>query len=140
MLETVVILFAAVVGVALLALAFYAAHQQDSNLQRRVDAAEAGGRPLSPDERATVLVRGIRPTSPPDEGGGGWYARYRRRNALTRTQALIGAVLGSYLTVFAVVVGLLGLPLGFIAMYLLGLLAVGLYALRNRRTATGRRP
>lgn len=140
MLETVVILFAAAVCVALLVLMFYAAHQQDLNLQRRVDDAEAGGRQLSPDEKGTVLVRGIRPTSPPDEGGGGWYARYRRRNALTGTQVLIGLLLVSYLAVFAFVVDLLGFPLGFITMYLLGQLAVGLYVLRSRRPATGRRP
>ena len=133
MLETVVILFAAVVCVALLVLMFYVAHQQDLNLQRRVDDAETGGRPLSPDESARVLVRGIRPTARPDEGGGGWYARYRRRNALTRTHAVIGMLMLGYLVVFALVVDLLGFPLGFITMYLLGQAGVGVYVLLRRR-------
>ena len=139
MLETVVILVAALGFVALLGLMFYAAHQADSSLQRRVQDAEAGGRPLSADERAAVQVRGIR-TIPPNEDGGGWYARYRRRNALTRTHAVIGIVVVSYLAVFAVVVELVGFPLGLITMYLLGLAAVGRYVPRSRSTRAERHP
>jgi hypothetical protein len=139
MLETVVLSFAAVVGVAILGLAFYAAHQADLNLQRRFQDAEAGGRPLSADEKAAVQVRGIRPI-PPNEDGGGWYARYRRRNALTRNHVLIGILLVSYLVVFAFVVELVGFPLGLITMSLLGQAAVGLYVLRSRSTGAERRP
>lgn len=139
MLETVVVLCAAAVSVGILGLAFYAARQADLNLQRRVEDAEAGGRPLSADERAAVRVRGVRPI-PQSEGGGGWYARYRRRNALTRTHALIGMLLAAYLVVFAFMVELLGFPLAIIATYLLLQLAVVLNLLRRRRTATGRRP
>jgi Flp pilus assembly protein TadB len=139
MLETVVLSVAAVGGVAILGLMFYAARQADSNLQRRVQDAEAGERPLSVDERAAVQVRGYQPI-PPNEDGGGWYARYRRRNALARTHVRFGMLLFSYMAAFALVVDLLGVPLGFITMYLLGQVAVGLYVLRRRSMATDRRP
>jgi hypothetical protein len=139
MLETVVISVAAVAGLVILGLMFYAARQADLNLGRRVQDANAGGRPLSLDERAAVRVRGVRPI-PPDENVGGWYARYRRRNALTGFHARIGVLLLSYLVVFALAVGLLGFPLGFIAMYVLGLVAiVGLHLLR-RNTPTDEQP
>jgi hypothetical protein len=132
MLETVVIGFAAAVGVGLLVLMFYALHQQDLNLQRRVDAAASGGRPLSRDESADAVTRGIRPTSAAHESGGK-YRRYRGRNALTRTQLVLGAAVLGYVVAFAVAVDRLGLLLGMITMYVLGMVAVGLGVLWKRR-------
>jgi hypothetical protein len=134
MLETVVIAAAVAGGLATLGLMFHAARQADLSLERRVQDAEAGGRPLSADERAAIRVRGYRPI-PQNEDGGGWYARYRRRNALTRGHLVIGALLLGYVVVFALAVDLLGFPLGAVAMYLLGLVAIGLYVIGTRRTA-----
>jgi Flp pilus assembly protein TadB len=135
MLETVVIVVAGTGSLALLALAFYSARQADLNLQRRVDDAEAGGHPLTPSEQAAVRTRGIRPTRP-EKDQVGWYGRYRQRSALTRTQVVFIALIPVYLMAFALVIDLLGVPLGFITMYLLGQLAVGLYVLHRRRSKT----
>src|SRR4051812_22468725 len=101
MLETVVILFAVLVAVAIIGLFLYAARQADLSLERRVQDAEAGGRPLSLDERSAVRVRGVHPI-PPDEDVGGPYARYRRRNALTKTHARLAVwLLGCMATMAA---------------------------------------
>jgi hypothetical protein len=64
MLETIVIVAAVFIGLVILGLLFYAARQADSTLQRRIDSAEAGGRPLSLDERSAMKVRRLRPTPP----------------------------------------------------------------------------
>jgi hypothetical protein len=136
MLETVVISFAALLTVAIISLLMYAAHQRDLNLRRRFDAAETGGHPLSPDERAAVKGQGW-DRVPPGDDSGWWYSRYRRRRALTRTDLLKGVLLCAYLGVFAVAVRRLGFALGFIVMYLLGLTAVAVLVLTKRRTGTG---
>lgn len=52
---------------------------------------------------------------------------------LSRTHAVIGVLVLNYAVVFALVVDLLGFPLGFITMCLLGQAAVGVYVLLSRR-------
>ena len=131
MLQVLVISVAGVAVVAIIGLFFYSAHQADKTLQQRVDAADAGGRALSLDEKTAAELRHIRPT-PPGPVARGYFA-YRKRNALTRRQVVWGAVAIGGLWVSMTLGAGYG-PIVGVASYLgLGtaLLLIGLWARRN---------
>jgi Flp pilus assembly protein TadB len=109
--------------------------KRDLNLERRFESAEAGGRPLSLDERTRIRRLGWYRV-PPNAQTGNWYSRYRRRRALTRVHLLYVVLLCVYFAVFVMLVGLVGFPLAFIAMYFLAqatVLGVALFAKRRAK-------
>jgi hypothetical protein len=131
MLETIVVLFAVAVGVAMLGLAFYAAHQADLNLERRIQDAGAGGRPLSADESAAVRARRLRPVVPGERGGSWVYL-------LVLGIVIAGIVIGQ---VVASALGIHGIARVLIcsgAIYVVFWLVFGLVLLRKRAIATRR--
>jgi hypothetical protein len=96
MLQTAVILFACLVCLALLGLAFYAARRADMSIERRIQDAESGGHPLSRDEQAAVLARRLRPRDALPPGVADWPSRSESRHLwlLLGLAALAGLVVG----------------------------------------------
>ena len=137
MLQTLVILFVCLLALALLGLWFYAARQADLSIERRIQDAESGGRPLSRDEQAAVLARRLRPHDALPPGVADWplQSRSRQVRLIFVLSVIAGFVVGQ---VIANALDVSGLERGLICSGAMGiatwvlLMGFGLYQRRHQ--------
>ncbi len=141
MLQTLVILFACLIFLAILGLMFYAAHEADMSIERRIQDAESGGRRLSIDEQAAVVTRGLRPRDALPPGEGNFTPQSRRLSwLLLGVPLLAGFVVGQLIADALDISGMERMLVCSGAIGVLSwvvLMSFGLYRRRQQQRATG---